>query len=254
MALGQRQGAARSVHKAEPRHVPCAKASTNMRTLLASTTLVGVLSAVVACGGPGDEAPTDSGESVAKVQEPALATAWTVATTTMQAIQLMYKAKNWFDCDLGGTCPESEAQVQSRRIINELEAAIAVYDTDSKISDVRVLLDRAALDYAHPELVAQGEEQDLVNDLRDVYFHFRDRLNNTDATNQAQVNSAYALAPFFNLLAALVDNVAHTALANGRCPWTSAGSMLDARKRWPRTTASWARRTSGTSAQTGRPR
>src|SRR5690349_6458642 len=109
-----------------------------MRTLLLSTSLVGVLSAVVACGGPSDEAPSDPGDAVATVQEPALATAWTVVTTAAQVVELMYKGRNWFNCDLAGVCPESEAQVRSRQIIQELEAQIAVYDTDSKISDVRV--------------------------------------------------------------------------------------------------------------------
>jgi len=83
---------------------------------------------------------------------------------------------------------------------------------------MNTLLDRAAFDYAHPALVSQFEEQALVNTARDVFIHFRDRLNNTVPTNQAQVNSAYVLAPFFNVFAALVDNIAHTALKNGRVP------------------------------------
>jgi hypothetical protein len=71
-------------------------------------------------------------------------------------------------------------------------------------------------------LVSQDEEQTLVNNARDVFIHFRDRLNATDPTDMAQVNQAYALAPFFNVLAALVDNIGQTALKDGRVPmdWT----------------------------------
>jgi hypothetical protein len=177
----------------------------------------GALIAGAGCSSSVEESPP--AEEVAKAsQELSPAAVWNAATTTVGVLKNLYSGINWFNCQFAQTCPESEAHREATRIINQIESTIAAYDTDSKISDVNVLLDRAALDYAYPQLMSMAEEQDLVNDARDVYIHFRDRLNNTDASNQAQVNAAYALTPFFNVLAALVDNIAQNALANGRIP------------------------------------
>ena len=185
--------------------------------------MLALLVGAAGCGLATDEAGGE--ERVSRVEQAystsdVLNFVWDHKPSPMEAIKGFYTAVNWFNCNLAGSCPESDAHLQASRVINDLETAMAGYYTDARISDFNTLLDEAAADFAKPDLlltdVGTIEEQHLVDFARDLFIHFRDQLNLTDPTNAAQVNAAYVLAPYFNLLAALVDNIGQIAMQNPR--------------------------------------
>jgi hypothetical protein len=143
---------------------------------------------------------------------------WHVGTSVIDGVKALYSGINWFNCTFGDTCAETDIHREATRILNTMEAEIGRIYSDDKIADVDNLFERASTDYRHPDLMTQIEEQDLVNEARDVFIHFRDRLKDVNATDQADVEIAYVLAPFFEFLAALVDNIDHQALRGGRVP------------------------------------
>ena len=47
-----------------------------------------------------------------------------VGTTAIEAVDKFYKARNWFNCAVGGNCAQTEARIEVMRVINELGALL----------------------------------------------------------------------------------------------------------------------------------
>jgi hypothetical protein len=171
-----------------------------------------------ACGGPADDAGGANG--TATVQAAFSADdlpkwGWDHKTDAKDAITMLYSGINFYLCTGAGVCPESDAHREATRIIDALSTTIIALYVDDKIADAHTLVDMAAAAFAHPDqlLTNTGAEQAqaVVWKAIDVYDHFRDVLNATDPTDPNQVKIAYALASWFNVVAAVVDNVAQLA-------------------------------------------
>jgi hypothetical protein len=143
---------------------------------------------------------------------------WNNKTDAKDAITALYSGINWYLCVGAGVCPESDAHREATRIINSLETTITQLYADDKIGDANTLLDLAAGAFARPAQLltpaGTAQEQTVVNLAISTYDHFSAVLNNINPADPAQVKLAYVLAPYFNLVAAVVDNVAQLAQKN----------------------------------------
>jgi hypothetical protein len=142
---------------------------------------------------------------------------FTGVVDAVNAVKTYYSIVDWANCYFGTTCAETDAQQAADRVIGSIGALNEAIDTDRMIGDFRALNLRTYRDYTSLSL-SSIEETNLLNTAEQLWSDMDVKLNGTHPAVKAEVDAAYRLAPFYNILAALLDHIARTALAHGRVP------------------------------------
>ena len=185
-----------------------------MKSKLSSSTVLFASIVAVGCSAASDDT---GGEELSQVEQAAAtggdpwaldpSAVWNSGTKAVDAIKAFYEGINWFNCRVLGACPASDARVQATRVISELSSLIEKNEQNRLIAPVTTLMTTAEQLYDHPEDLANMQDQPLFFDAVAVYDNLHQKISNTNPTVAAEVESAYQLAPVFNVAAALVDNI-----------------------------------------------
>jgi len=203
-----------------------------MKTAFHSFLVLSALLAASACGAPSDQPSTGPAnpEPVATSRQgltlSQVGTGVSAAKGVVSAVQSLYSAITWLNCNVSQYCPETDAQAAADRVIQDVSAIVESIDDSGLEGRLIALSSEFQRDFSDPQALAtagsSGEEATLFDTAEQLFYDFATKLNSpfTDPTNQAEVDAAYALAPSFNILAAFLDNLSRIELVRQQAPIT----------------------------------
>src|ERR1700733_11662944 len=176
-----------------------------MKTAFHSFLVLGALLAGSACGAPSDQTSSGSAnpEPVATTRQgltlSQAGSGLSAAKGVVSAVQSLYSAITWLDCNVSQYCPETDAQAAADRVIQDVSAFVETVDDYGLEARLVALSSEFARDFSDPQALAtagsSGEEATLFDAAELLFYDFATKLNTPflDPTNQAEVDSAYAL-------------------------------------------------------------
>ncbi|MBC7772522.1 MAG: hypothetical protein H7210_08520 [Pyrinomonadaceae bacterium] len=130
----------------------------------------------------------------------------------------LYTGLTWLNCQVGSFCPESEVHREATRIISTVTDLIVKTVVDSLLGRLQTLFDESERLYGNTANLTPEIENGLIVQTNSLYNDFSQVLDNTDPRDPAQADLAYQLAPMFNIMAALADQIYRTAIIRNRVP------------------------------------